>query len=674
MPEQVRSVSRYLGAMAVLLGMILAIAPPAIWFAFARGSLRAHLRQEAESCARMVTEQVAGNPLFWQYDEVRLNYALEGRQPFRGAGRRAVYDAREKVAEVRNGTLSPPVVSESAIVWDAGKPAGRVEASRSLRPLLGDAAWIGVLSASASAGILFLFLLYPVAAIRKALDSLAEQKESFRETFQSIADGVISTGEDGKVLLMNRAAESVTGRSLEEAVGRELREILPLQNDAGEPLSPWALPPGKPAVLASPSGARRTVDVSRVSILSRGTTSVRAVVVVRDVTDRKRMEEEIVRGQRLESLGLLAGGIAHDFNNLLTGVLGNISLAKEMVSPGQREYRRLEEAEKAAVKAKELSGRLLSFSRGWKPDRREVPVDEVIRDAARLAVRGTNVRCEFSLEEGLWGAFVDEGQIGQVINNLAVNAVHAMPGGGILRVDAENVAIGKGEVPHVKPGKYVKVTVSDEGTGIPPEILPRIFEPYFTTKENGSGLGLATCYTIMKGHGGNIFAESTPGRGATLRLFIPSTGSVLRAPDPLKKQGSLSGEGKVLLMDDEETIREVAGEMLAHLGYEPSLARDGGEAVEMYAKGMKGAGRFDLVILDLTVPGGMGGREAAARILEHDPDARIVISSGHAGEPAMSDPGKHGFAGAVAKPYRVEDLGRVLRDARLRRGPASGRP
>ncbi len=362
MPEQVRSVSRYLGAMAVLLGMILAIAPPAIWFAFARGSLRAHLRQEAESCARMVTEQVAGNPLFWQYDEVRLNYAL-GRPaafPGRRAPRRLRCAGEGGGSPERNPFPAGRVgIRHRVGRREAGRPGGGEPPP--CGPL-GDAAWIGVLSASASAGILFLFCCtrWPPSG-SAGLPRGAEGELPGDVPVDRGRGDFDRGGREG-------APDEPRGRIRHGTVaggGRRqgTAEILPLQNDAGEPLSPWALPPGKPAVLASPSGARRTVDVSRVSILSRGTTSVRAVVVVRDVTDRKRMEEEIVRGQRLESLGLLAGGIAHDFNNLLTGVLGNISLAKEMVSPGQREYRRLEEAEKDRRQGEGLSGRLLSFSR-----------------------------------------------------------------------------------------------------------------------------------------------------------------------------------------------------------------------------------------------------------------------------------------------------------------------
>jgi PAS domain S-box-containing protein len=666
MSQQGRTVSRFIGAMAVLLALAVAIVPPALWFAFSQGSLRAHLKKEAERGALMVSRLVAANPLLWQYDEVRLRWALEGSGAREAAERRRVYDAQGTVAEVAGADPESPVVSESATVWDAGRPAGRVEAGGSLRPLLRDAALLGVLSTAVSAGILFLFLLFPAKAVRKALDSLAEQKERFNATFQSITDGIISTGPDGKVLLMNRAAESITGWSREQAVGKDLGVVLPLRDAEGGPVSPAELPEGKHGVLHSPDGGRRLVDVRVAPMDARGN-PVLSAILLRDVTAQKRMEEEIVRAQKLESLGLLAGGIAHDFNNLLTGVLGNISLAKDMMDPGRKERRRLDEAEKATLKAKELAGRLLSFSKGGMPDRREIAVEEVIRDAALLAVGGTSVRCDFRMPAGLWSVSADAGQIGQVIGNLAVNAVQAMPAGGVLRIEAENATVGESEIPHVKAGEYVRVTVSDEGCGIPPEVLPRIFEPYFTTKENGTGLGLATCYTIMKGHGGNIFAESPPGGGATFRLFLPSTGKVPRAAEPPGEQPAFRGEGKVLLMDDEETVREVAGEMLAHLGYEPRFARDGAEAVELYAREAAGPGKFDLVILDLAVPGGMGGKEAASRILEMDPDARIVVSSGRADDPAMSEPRKHGFAGAAEKPYQLADLSRVLRGARCPR-------
>ncbi|MEW6720399.1 MAG: ATP-binding protein [Thermodesulfobacteriota bacterium] len=657
------SISRIVVWLAGLLALIMAAVPPLAWFGLSYGLLLSDLKREAEVGSRLVTALVAKNALLWQFDEVRLNHVLESLETDRVPAHRSILGPQGVVAESRIGEVDPPAVSEASPVWDAGKPVGYVEVRRSLRPLIREAAILAAVCASVSGGALLLFLLYPVSALRKALGSLSEEKERARTTLQSIADGVIATDADGKVLLMNGVAESVTGWPLAEAAGRPLEEVFPLRDANGAGVRPPVLPPGSRGFLDSPRSGKRLIDATEAAIAARGKGAVKSVVVFRDVTEKSRMEEEVLRGRKLESLGILAGGIAHDFNNLLTGVLGNVSLAKDMMPRGRRERMRLEEAEKAALKAKELANRLLAFSKGGNPDRRRIPAAEVVRDAARLAVGGTNVRCEFRAQDGLWEMFADPGQIEQVIGNLVINAVQAMPAGGTVRVEMENAPVREGEILHVKEGKYVKVEVTDEGGGIPAEILPRIFDPYFTTKEKGNGLGLANCYTIMKGHGGNIFADSPPGRGATFRLYVPSTGRAPQEAAPAAEPAALPGKGRVLLMDDEDTVRDVAGEMLERLGYAPRFARTGEEAIEMYAREAGGPGAFDLVILDLTVPGGMGGMEASRRLLEDFPDARIIVSSGRVNDPAMLSPGMHGLAGAAAKPYRLEELSRVLRSA-----------
>ena len=383
----------------------------------------------------------------------------------------------------------------------------------------------------------------------------------------------------------------------------------------------------------------------------------------------RKSEAERIKTQKLEAIGILAGGIAHDFNNLLTAILGNISLAKEMVDHGKRVHRRLEEAEKASLIAKDLATRLLTFSKGGKPILKEISVEEVLRDAVQFALRGTVVRCEFRVPEGAWAAYADAGQIGQVFHNLAINAVQAMPQGGTLRASLENAHVPEGEIPHVASGNYLLIGFADQGSGIPPDVLPKVFDPYFTTKKEGSGLGLATSYNIMKSHGGNIFAESSPGAGATFRLYLPSIGKVPlearppREPDLPQDPAVMPESTRVLLMDDEEMVRDVAGEMLVHLGYKPVFACNGEEAIAMYAEAAGGPERFDLVILDLTIPGGMGGRETASRILKEHRGARIVVSSGYSNDPVMAHYKEHGCVGVIAKPYKLTELSYVLQQA-----------
>ena len=457
-------------------------------------------------------------------------------------------------------------------------------------------------------------------------------------------------------------------------MGKSIDEVFRLDRPGGDTESAGGPPVRGFRTLVSRLGEDRLIEATDAPILDRSGSPAGSVLVFRDVTEKARMEDELLRSNKLESLGVLAGGIAHDFNNLLTGILGNISLAKEMVDSDKRAHHRLEEAEKAALKAKDLATRLLAFSKGGEPIRKMISVEAVLRDAVGFALHGTSVRSEFRVPEGVWAVHADAGQLGQVFHNLAINAVQAMPGGGNLRVSMENTRVRDGEIPHVVAGNYVKIEVADEGTGIAADNLPKIFDPYFTTKEKGSGLGLTTCYTIVKNHGGNILAKSTVGAGTTFQIYLPATGEVLREVGPPQAVVALPGSATVLLMDDEDVVRDVLGEMLTHLGYIPEFARHGEEAISKYEEAAQGPGAFDLVILDLTIPGGMGGKETASRILEKHPEARIIVSSGYSNDPVMAHYKEHGFVGVIAKPYKLGEMSRVLRQALGKEDAAAPRP
>jgi signal transduction histidine kinase/CheY-like chemotaxis protein len=414
-------------------------------------------------------------------------------------------------------------------------------------------------------------------------------------------------------------------------------------------------------------GVERLVEGTVSPIFDSGGKFAGAVLVFRDVTEKVRADNELMKRKELESLGILAGGIAHDFNNFLSGILGNISLAKLTVDTENKAYTRLEGAEKASIGAKALATKLLAFAKGGKPLRKPMSLESVLRDSSGFAVMGSNCRCEFHIPKGLWPVVADTAQIGQVIGNLVINAVHAMSGGGTIRIHAENATVCEGDVQYVKAGDFVKVEVVDQGAGIPKENQQKIFDPYFTTKERGTGLGLATSYAIMKGHGGNIFVESEPGAGTTFRLYLPAArGQVL--PEGKSGPGTIiKGSGRVLVMDDEELILDVVAGILDHLGYEPFSAKDGAEAIEKYAKAVDSGEPFNAVIMDLTIPGGMGGKEAAAKLLGLYPGAKLIVSSGYSDDPVMAEFAKYGFRGFVAKPCRIEELSRVLHEVILGR-------
>ena len=384
--------------------------------------------------------------------------------------------------------------------------------------------------------------------------------------------------------------------------------------------------------------------------------------VIEDITERKQIEEEILKSSKLESIGLLAGGIAHDFNNILTAIMGNISLAKSKVGPGSESYRRLTEAEKASSRAQDLTQQLLTFSKGGAPIRKAASIAELLKESARFVMSGSNVRCNFSIANDLLPADIDEGQISQVINNLVINAQESMSGGGIITIRAENVTVG-GQTGmtgmSLTDGKYIKITISDQGTGIQDDYIDKIFDPYFTTKQHGSGLGLTTTYAIVKKHDAYISVKSQMGVGTTFSIYLPA--SIGR--QEIKKvivEKSSAGCGRVLLMDDEEIIRDVAGSMLLHLGYDVDFAKDGDEAIYRSRKAAESGTPFDVIIMDLTIPGGMGGKDAVPQILAIDPKIKAIASSGYSNDPIMAEFKKYGFSAIVPKPYKLEDLKNVL--------------
>ncbi len=322
---------------------------------------------------------------------------------------------------------------------------------------------------------------------------------------------------------------------------------------------------------------------------------------------------------------------------------------------------RFDLVEKAALRARDLTQQLLTFAKGGAPVRQTASLIELIRESTDFALRGSKVRAEFNLATDLAPADVDASQIHQVIHNLVLNAVQAMPEGGLVRVEAQNhKLVSRAEAP-LPPGDYIRICVRDQGPGISPDLLPKIFDPYFTTKHGGSGLGLATAFSIIKRHDGHITAESTLGDGAVFYLYLPASKNPV--PEPRKEApANYKGSGKVLVMDDEEPVRALACTMLRHFGYEPLPCKDGAEAVIRYNQAKRKGEPFTAVIMDLTIPGGMGGREALQQIRAGDPAVRAIVSSGYSNDPVMAKYREHGFKGVVEKPYTIEELGRVLHD------------
>ncbi len=387
------------------------------------------------------------------------------------------------------------------------------------------------------------------------------------------------------------------------------------------------------------------------------------IVLAHDVTERRRMEAELLKAQKLESLGVLAGGLAHDFNNLLTAIMGNVSLAKLSSRPGDGIYERLQEAEKASFRARDLTHQLLTFAKGGVPVKRTVTLPGLIKEAAGFALRGSRSLCEFSFPPDLCAVEADEGQLSQVIHNLIINADQAMPAGGKINVRGENVPIGPGDGLPLQAGTYVKLSVQDRGIGIPREHFTRIFDPYFTTKQKGSGLGLATTYSIIKRHDGQITVESDLGVGAAFHIYLPAAAGGCHPEAEPEEAKPARGTGRILVMDDEEMIRDVAGKVLVGLGYEVDFAADGEKAVELYAAARESGRPFNAVIMDLTIPGGTGGRETIEKLRAIDPGVRAIVSSGYSNDPVMARFRDFGFRGVVSKPYTVASLSEAVKKA-----------
>lgn len=391
------------------------------------------------------------------------------------------------------------------------------------------------------------------------------------------------------------------------------------------------------------------------------------VVAVEDVTSRKRMEEDLLKIQKLESIGTLAGGIAHDFNNILMGLFGSLALVKNQLPADHPAGEHLIDAQKSMNRATRLTQQLLIFAKGGNPVREGVSIETLVEEVVRFDLSGSNVKPVFDIAPDLWLLEVDKGQIQQVFSNLTINAKQAMAQGGHLYVTMQNATVAAGEIADLAAGNYVKVVIRDEGEGIEESVLGLIFDPYFTTKRLGRGLGLATTYSIMKKHGGRITVESSPGAGSVFTLYLPVTRMDLQPAWPATPGEAVDGQGalRVLVVDDEEMIRKVTGRFLEGAGFVVTTVQDGREAIERYRRAQEEGDPFAVVIMDLTIPGGMGGREAVQKILALDAGAKVIVSSGYAEDPVMANYSAYGFCGIAAKPYSRDKLLAVVRQALL---------
>lgn len=504
---------------------------------------------------------------------------------------------------------------------------------------------------------------------KKAEAALAAEKERLVVTLRSIGDAVIVTDTEGTVTLMNRVAETLTGWSSDECLGEPLSKVFNVinettrekcENPVHEVLSTMLIVGlANHTALIRKDGTEIIIADSAAPIRDMESKIIGVVLVFRDITAQYKTEAELQKIQKLESLGLLAGGLAHDFNNLLTGIMGNVGLARMQLDKEHKAYPYLLKAEGATERATGLTKQLLTFAKGGEPIKKKTCIADVVKESVDFALHGSPVKCEYAIPAELWNTEVDSGQMAQVFNNLIINAIHAMPGGGTVHIRFDNVSLAENQVPALPPGDYVQIEFADEGTGIAEKHLSRIFDPYFTTKQQGSGLGLATVFSIINRHGGSIAVKSHVGKGTIFRICLPATRD-LSINGNKQKDHMPSGRGRILVMDDEAIVKDTAREILAALGYEVEFADDGFKAVELYTKALAGNKPFSIVVMDLTIPGSMGGKEAIQKLLEIDADARVIVSSGYSTDPVMSNYGKYGFKGVITKPYNIAQLSQTI--------------
>lgn len=503
---------------------------------------------------------------------------------------------------------------------------------------------------------------------RKAQGDLITSREKQRRiteelevVLNGITDRIMMHDTGLHIIWANEAACSSVGLAREAIMGRRCHEVWKNRDVPCEQCPVVrAIETGMPQ-----EGAQRSRDGSLWEIMGypvkNENNSVRgAIEICRNVTGRKALEEELNKRYKLESLGTLAGGIAHDFNNLLTVILGNVSFAKMLLKSGDKIFSRLDDIEKASIKARDLTSQLLTFSKGGSPLKKKISLDRLLRDTVHYSLQSSDITARFRISRSLYPVEADGSQVSQVVRSIVSNALQAMPKGGTITVEAENRTGSDECMPLSGDAVYVRVCIHDTGCGMEDHVLKNIFDPFFTTKKKSAGLGLATSYSIIRKHGGHITVSSVPDKGTDVIFYLPAVPEHPAEPHE-ELQENLSGKGRVLFMDDEAFIRDLAGKILAHLGYEVVFAREGGEALDEYGKAVSSGLPFDAVILDLTVVDGMGGKECIGKLKSLDPGVKAIVSSGYSNDPIMAEPEKYGFSAFIAKPYNVRSLSSVLK-------------
>jgi PAS domain S-box-containing protein len=506
---------------------------------------------------------------------------------------------------------------------------------------------------------------------RKQSEEKVRQSERFiRSILDAVDEGFIVVDRDFRILTANKAYGCQVSLPCDEVIGRHCYEIShkmirPCYEGGEDCAVRHVFEKGEPhTALHKHPDAKGSIlyyEMKAFPIKDGKGAVISVIETINNITEKHLLKEEQLKSQKLEAIGILAGGIAHDFNNLLQGIFGYISMAKRTLSDKDKPLAMLDQAEQALQMSVHLTTQLLTFSKGGKPAKKLISVRPVIENSVKFALSGSRIDYRIHVDKWIRMVEADEGQIGQVMQNIVLNAEQAMPMGGIITIEARNVsAHEKGIPPVLKQRNYVEISIKDSGIGIPEQYLAKIFDPYFTTKDKGSGLGLATSYSIIKNHGGLIDVKSNLGEGTTFFVYLPSVEAVENSAATVLENVQALREGKILLMDDEDVVRNIAGVMIRSLGHEVELVENGEEAIEKYRQSIRSGRRFDIVIMDLTIRGGMGGEEAIKALLEIDPDVKAIVSSGYTDSSAISEYEASGFKACLTKPYNIDSLNAAL--------------
>ena len=501
-------------------------------------------------------------------------------------------------------------------------------------------------------------------AVQRTESKLTESERRFKAVVQDQTEIIYRTTMDGEIAFANDQFKSFFGIDPTTLVGVK---FLPVTGEEYEQMLSARmamLTPAEPVFDFEQSNTRQDGELRYLHWSVRGVFDEAQVLkeyqwVGRDTTEKMRMLEKLHQTERIESLGVLAGGIAHDFNNMLTSLMGTLATAKKGMDPNDPRYHRIEEGERSIIRATHLTKQLLTFSKGGDPIKHPVDVPRFVRDAADFSSHGTGVNLIHDYKN-VWKIDGDEGQLFQVISNLVINARQAMPSGGTIKLSACNRLISSDMGLPIPSGRYVEITVSDNGIGIPPENMNRIFDPYFTTKRDGTGLGLTIVHSVVLRHNGHIEVESEVGTGTKFHVFLPAS-NVKDEPEESAPKEEKEVTGHILVMDDDESILEVATELLSGYGFTVECASRGEDAIEMVRKAKASGNEFEVLVMDLTIKGGMGGIEAIAKIRSFDKGVKAIVSSGYSNDPAMANPEEYGFNDVVQKPYQVETMVRTIR-------------